>query len=499
MKRILITIFLFSIVACSNSNKQAGQKGWSEYKKPKVFSIKHPKGWDVEFNKKNGRIKLSRGNYEDVYIWPVYSQRRLDVNEGARLLEKLVWKIKPDFSWNDPITSGRNTVTMRGSENREIGSASLNWVSNQNSSAVICYVIAAREDYFKKDKNDLIGILSSFRPIIVHTNKPSRPQPPALQFVRWQDPNERAFTVEVPEGWHVRGGLVRHSPTDCRRGVNLVSPDGNIDVFLMDPRIPLFALPTQTLAITGITVGSYYRLQDGTEAFVRRYVPGANFAYEYATRRFSNELTNFSIVENRNRPDIASIDNRENEELNLAGQGMIRTSVTAGEVTFNGSRNGQPYSGYVEASTLLNATAYGGAGDWVVKQLYGFSAPKSRVRGAAMVMKKLVSSFMWNPQWFMMQYKIRANVSHIVSQTGEEIGNIINSSFELNQKIQDKTMQKFSDAILGTIPLRDNDGQVFKVYNTSNYYWIDGLNNIVGTKQFINPDPVRFNRMFEVK
>ncbi len=499
MMRILIAILLLAFISCSNSGKQAYPKNWVKYKRPNVFTVEHPKGWDVEFNKKNGRIKLSRGNYENVYIWPVYSQRRLDENEGARLLEKLVWKIKPDFSWDDPISSGRNTVIMWGSENREIGSASLNWVSNQNSSAVICYVIAARQDYFKKDKDNLIGILSSFRPIIVHTNKPSRPQPPALQFVRWQDPNERAFTVQVPEGWHVRGGLERYSPTDCRRGVNIVSPDREIDVFLMDPRIPLFALPTQTLAMAGITVGSYYRLQDGTQAFVRRYVPGANFAYEYAKKRFSNELANFSIIENRNRPDIARIDNRENEGLNASGQGMIRTSVTAGEVTFRGTVNEQPYSGYVEASTLLTVTAYGGTGDWLVTQLYGFNAPKSRVREAALVMKKLVSSFMWNPQWYMMQYKIRANVSHIVTQAGEEMAKIINSSFELNQKIQDKTMQKFSDAILGTIPLSDNDGQVFKVYNTSNYYWIDGLNNIVGTKQLINPNPIRFHRMFEVK
>src|SRR3974377_1340440 len=46
----------------------------------------------------------------------------------------------------------------------------------------------------------------------------------------FQDPFERAFTVEVPQGWAVRGGLFRLGITDERPMVDLTSPDGRINV-----------------------------------------------------------------------------------------------------------------------------------------------------------------------------------------------------------------------------------------------------------------------------
>ena len=508
MKNILIVIILSGLMACSNNGKSGNnltdkqespnlQKDWVEYKEPNIFSIEHPEGWTVLFNKKKGRIKLSKGNNEIVYIWPLYSQEPLNNTNGSRLLKKLVLKIGPGLLWSEPEPGYQNSLVLRGSNKSIIGSACLRWISNQNNSAVICYVITAPKDNFEKDKDNLVSILTSFRPVISGNNKSPDQDQPSMQFMRWQDPNEKAFTVEVPKNWHVQGGLVRYSPTDYRRGVNLISPDGRINVFFMDPNIPFFSLPNQTLSMTGFVEGTYYPLTDGTRTFVRRYVRGVNFAYEYAGKRFSNELNNFTIWRNRNRPDIARIDNRENIALNTSGQGMIRTNVTAGEVYFKGNKNGQLYSGYVEAATSVT-TAYGG-GIWFVQQLYGFNAPQSSEREAAIVMRKLVSSFMWNPQWFMMQNKITANVSQIVAKTGEEISKIINSSFELNQKIQDRAMQKFSDYILDAVTLKDADGQKFHVWNTSNFYWANQFNDVAGTKFFKNPNISQFRRLFEVK
>jgi len=56
--------------------------------------------------------------------------------------------------------------------------------------------------------------------------------PPAVDIIRvkFEDPFEQAFTVEVPQGWTVRGGLFRLGYSDYRPMIDLVSPDGSINI-----------------------------------------------------------------------------------------------------------------------------------------------------------------------------------------------------------------------------------------------------------------------------
>ena len=493
----LLIIALSGFSACSKSdNEQVNTKKWVEYKEPNVFSIKHPEGWTVQFDKKHCRVKVSGSNDETIYIWPVYSPTLLNQDRSELLLKEVASQLEPRLDWNVQTTN-QNYLKFEGTNKKQTGVASLSWVSNKKNSAAICYVISAPKSYFKKDKDNLVGILSSFRPVISQDNKSHLQEPEPIQFVKWGDPNEHAFTVLVPENWKVQGGLTRYTASDYRRGVNLISPDNEVDVFFMDPNIPFFSIPNQISMMSGIREGTYYTLMDGTKLLIRRYVTGANFAYEYAMRRFSNSLQNFSITNKRNRYDIARIINRELEQYNAMSMGYVQQSCTAGDVTFGGNRNGQNYTGYVETATTVLAGS--GSGMWLVQQLYGFSAPVSKIDEAIRIMGKLVSSFMWDPQWFMMQNKTTGNVSKIVAQTGNEMANIINESFETGQKRMDNSMRKFSDYIRGTITLQDENGERFNVWNTSNYYWADKFDDVGGTKLFKNPDLSQFRRLVEVK
>lgn len=502
MKFSIVTasLFLFVVAGCSpSSNDHAVPKGWVNFAVSNIFSIKHPKGWDVQFNRVDGRIRVTNGANENVYIWPVFSPKPLDEYRGSVLLKRIVSKLVPGMQWNSPVRAERRYVSLSSSNRERISAASLAWVTGNDNSAAICYVVTAPREHFVKDKDILASILSSFHPVIERRSGSSGPKFTDLQYYRWEDPDEHAFSVEVPRGWSIQGGLKRYSPTDCRPGVNLISPQRKVNVFFKDPSIPTFVLPNPTLTMAGNPEGTYDRLQDGTMALVRRYVAGSSFAYEYAGRRFSNGFSDFQIVKTRNRPDIAYVDGREYAALNASGMGVVHSSVTAGDVYFTGRRNGQLYSGYVEAATSIFLTPYGGAGVWQVHQLYGFCAPSSRVVEAAAVMERLVSSFRWNPQWYMMQNKITANVTQIVSQAADQMADIIDKSFEIGQKNTDEALRNFDDYIRGTITLRDKNGEQFNVWNTSNYYWADKFNDVGGTKLFLNPDISRFRRLMKVK
>jgi hypothetical protein len=53
---------------------------------------------------------------------------------------------------------------------------------------------------------------------------------PDVKWSKYQDPYEHAFTVDVPQGWTVTGGLFRLGYSDCRPMLDLQSPDDNIEI-----------------------------------------------------------------------------------------------------------------------------------------------------------------------------------------------------------------------------------------------------------------------------
>src|SRR3989442_7156627 len=59
---------------------------------------------------------------------------------------------------------------------------------------------------------------------VAHAAPPQAPA--ALSFVTWKEPNEGAYTINVPQGWKISGGIRRPTPLDVRSAVKVVSPAG---------------------------------------------------------------------------------------------------------------------------------------------------------------------------------------------------------------------------------------------------------------------------------
>jgi hypothetical protein len=94
--------------------------------------------------------------------------------------------------------------------------------------------------------------------------------------------------VEAPRGWKVQGGLLRKGPLDPRAEVDMVSPDGRIDMRLGDWGIPPFTVPSGQMERLGFTEGK----EDApgnppTATIVARYRSGQDFADLYGQARFS--------------------------------------------------------------------------------------------------------------------------------------------------------------------------------------------------------------------
>ncbi len=142
--------------------------------------------------------------------------------------------------------------------------------------AGVFYVVAARESGYRQRQNDFARILQSFRTIGAATGA-GEEAPGGVQYVRFSDPKEGAFTMDVPAGWKTEGGLFRLSPLYHQAAVESVSPDGQIRIMVGDGAIPPVIDPTGDMFLSGLPEGSVY----GAVTRVWRFKPGAVFCREY--------------------------------------------------------------------------------------------------------------------------------------------------------------------------------------------------------------------------
>lgn len=101
--------------------------------------------------------------------------------------------------------------------------------------------------------------------------------------------------------------------------------------------------------------------------------------------------------------------------------------------------------------------------NWMADYLFSFKAEKGNLDAHAKTFQTMVNSFRLNPQWFnkysqLTEYLIRAQIqqiqnigqiSRIISQTSNEISDMIMSSYQQRQAVYDRLSTNFSRAIRG--------------------------------------------------
>jgi hypothetical protein len=489
----LVTAFGFIVVAsafaaqpsrrpASQTRSSQGQAatGWIAHKDPLGFSVDVPRGWTVTADRSSGRVEIQGVEGEQVVVWPVFIPSSLTTGTASAALRKLATKFWPDARWQAPQSAGAAAVRMRGRAGDRAATSILTWIASPKGSAGYVYALAAPETRYRQTEETFAKLLQSFRIVGAATGEKKEA---ALSFVRWQDPRERAFSLEVPSSWKVGGGLFRFASVDVRSAIEAVSPDGKIRITGGDAEIPPFAVPNPTLEMTGFREGSWYSPGYGVNLMVRRHVPGTAFAREYVMAKVARGCADTNFTDARDRADAVRAMNAVYSQYGALGVSM---QLTAGEVAFTCRRDNQPMQGYYFAATQLTQ-AYG-MGQWRVEILYGYLAASGKTTQAQSALEHMLKTIQLNPQWVAMQQNITANTSQIVSQTHEAISNIISSSYWNRQGVMDELSRRRSNATLGVEDVIDpTTGREFKVESGSNYYWIDHREMIVGTDTYTRP------------
>ena len=352
------------------------------------------------------------------------------------------------------------------------------------------FVIAASRSAFPNQSGPMIQMLASFS---FSGDKAAGPEgrpgagaeqaSPSVQYTKFADRNEGAFTLDVPAGWKVEGGMKRHSTLDVRAAVYSTSPDGGTVIRLGDFDLGTFTEPNQALAMAGMREGGTYSPGYGNVWQIRRYMPGPQFAQEYVAKLARDtQAGNVQIKNVKPLPEYS-------KQQNLGGA-IIRTM--AGEADFNCVRSGRESAGVVVVATTATSMAGGALGAiWHVSFLADYVAPADQAPAAEQIARHMIETFQMSVQWQAQQSQTTMRTSQIVRETGEATNKIIMDTYENRQRTLDRTNRNFDDYIRGVVRLRNPDtgdeleGEAGKKY----YYKIPNRDKPLGIDRPIEGDP----------
>lgn len=547
--RIFVYSLISTIVILIGSNLAFCQGDWVIHKDPLGFQVSHPNGWSVETPGKEFIEIKSQNGSDFVIIYPFITDKQITAMDFLNKTPSMFVSQFPGASIQgfERLLEMPDEVVMvmNYSDSRVQGSAAILCVLDNRSGML--FAIAAPTLKFNDTSTTLIRILKSFSFI-----KPESSQTQNIQYVVWKDPEKDAFSLDVPMGWNVTGGLLEPNPGDLRLGVEIESPDNKVGVIYGDTRIPLYISMNGAPDSMGLVDGTEYYPEYNLYLKAKQYMTGKEFAKAYA------DYVMKSI------PGVVYNGDQDRLDLSQAINAVYRQSglpleANAGETTFTIEVNGERWQGYCLAVTEKRDLG-SGSYLWQVSKLIGYIAPDSRELLARSVLERAVNTFKYSSVWIQNQkaqnspgqypsttvnqntylstapqgqYPSMVNnqgqypgvlsgqgqymgsinpVQYPISpaysspyvgnsiDASSDVSDIIIETYNSREKTMDDLSNKWSNTILGTTDLRDpNTGEVTNVESGSNYYWKDNHDTVWGTQTADSPSPsVDFTSLQEV-
>lgn len=473
---LIFGTFVFSMACGSRSPKMVAKRY------APGFSLRHPEAWSARVVEKK-YIWVGASGKEGtsfIVVYPFFLAKKTDSLSWLRqnipaltpFFERVsVEKVERLRPFPDEA-AGKFLFEKGGLSYRGIALCSILEKSG------ILYALAAPEESFEEQKSQLLSILESFRFENPEEGGIEPVTAPRIRYQPWQDPVENAFSLDIPEGWNATGGTFRRAAVDLVHVLQVSSPDQTRRIQFNDQNLPGFVLPNQMLLWSGFREGSWYSPGYGVNMLVKRYLPGHHFLIEYLNQNYRPGLPDFSVVEQKDRPDIVASFDRIWSQLASTG---VSFTLHAGDAAFRFSRDGKPFVGYGLAITqVVQAMAMAGGGNWNVALLLIYLSPEDQADSVREIATHMFQSIRMNPAWVASQQQLTANVSQIVSRTSQEISRIIDESYWTRQAVLDDVHRKFSNYILGVTDVVDPETrETWKVEAGHNYYWRKAHTNVI--------------------
>lgn len=293
---------------------------------------------------------------------------------------------------------------------------------------------------------------------------PQTASPALASWTTFTDPAEQAFTINVPTGWKTIGGTYRFGVLDPRIMVDMVSPDGQVDIRLGDYRVPPFAPLTPTLQSLGFAEGRRYNPRNVAQEVIANYRPGWAFADVYGQARFASACSPLRLKSmEREAP------------LHQSGRNQM---TTAGQVVYRCESSTGVKVAYVFAETQY--TQMQGSGAWIVTWLCSFIAPQERAAQTLNAMLHVLSTLAVNPQWEYRQLQMNGGAAQGAMSDFQRSMSSIQQDYQRRTLASQSQFDEMDRALRGVDLTRDPvDGKEREVVSTGTTHWINGMSDIM--------------------
>ena len=478
-KMITLAILLFVFLVCVGSGGS-----FVTHQDPHGFSLNCPEGWGVRVM---GRGYIVVGKDVEnmmgpmVWIWPVTLKEAGATRNVMDSMVAILKKSYPDLEILSlrELSSVRDTVIakLRYSD-RGTTYKGLLLCSREGERVMLSGFVSPLQTY-AQSKGNLVGILSSFK-VDPALRDASRIVPADDRFITYKDPNEGAFSVKVPKGWQVQGGVVRPY-IDAAIALQIMKDAKGITaIYYYAPLAPIFVEPSEILSMTGFIEGSRYNPSYGVaqDMIVYHYLPGESYIREWLLPQIRQDYPDAKILSSRDRPDL------------LKGVPQIpwlEASRACAEAVVEGMVEGRRVKGKVVVFTQLIRPPRMPSGVWQANVLL-YHAPPPGLDQLEGIVNKMNDTFRIDPDWARREAQEQMRRCQIISQSADEVANIIHQTYEKRSAVLDEISRKWSNAILGRVDLVDPEtGEIdWGVPSGSNYYWKEG-DLIIGTETYQRP------------
>lgn len=454
-----------------------GQVGsWMEKNDPSGFSVKIPAGWGAE-GAKDGHVLIHSA---DRSVFAVLQPFKLSGGKASDTIGPLIQHMKTLFP--EAHLTQQRTVSAQPDEavakvsfrsNGKAGTA--NALCFVNGGAGMLYVIAAPESQFAASKVTLIQVLTSFQ----YTAATARNAGPAsasggpITYTAWTEPNEKAFTVQIPRGWHVVGGEYRCSAIDLRAQYSVVSPDGQIRAQYGDAKM----LPFTQNRIIKMKEGSIYHTYGGLH-MILNYEKGEQFSRGYTNLVLKKEHPDLQITGTKDRPDIQQFLEK------LFAKSPVKTEISSGETDYTFTQNGKTMQGACIATTILSAPGTAGEG-WTAVPAF-CSAPADKMPIAFEVLGHMALP-KFSPAWLQ---KVNQDAAAFTVAMQRDFHRTMAQSQAQYEKFSHdlaESNRQLDNILTNSADVADSSGHAYHVEGGHNYYY-GNAGTVVGTNSPTPPD-----------
>ena len=307
----------------------------------------------------------------------------------------------------------------------------------------------------------------------------------AINWVRYTDSAEGAFSIDVPVGWQVLGGMYRFGYLDVRWTMQVRSLDGNAVIRIDDPNVPPYVLPGPHSGPAGhpaIRPNMY-------QMVVEDYEEAQPYAESYARKRFASVCTSLTPRAANWTPTMPS-----------DWQAASGARVTQASLAYDCATSAGPRIVSVFARDTIVPN---GQGLWTVDPIISIIATADAMPAAQSMTQHMIDSWQETPAWQQYQQQMtQAGLSqmtaqfnqflqqmHAYDQQRQAAMNQQVSQFEARQNAQAQQVSNFGEILTGLTNVTDPaTGTQFQVFSGPKAnYWIDGNGNKINST--LSPGP----------